>query len=190
MQVTWKTGILVLHGVEAGVVAKRSLGAELVEIHVAFEHDLRMRRHFEIHRLALHQLHRLAPQEAGDDVLLNLRRRGHDRGERRCRIGPDRNCDLQPSILSGFRCRLAASAYGSRNRVLHPARLRHRATLAAADHPCRVLCSRAHDFGNAPRLPFAVANASPLSAHRKPACDTFRCCASLSADPSSARRAA
>ena len=53
--------------------------AGLVQIHVAFEHELRMGRHLQIDRAALHQVHRLAAQEAGEEHLVyraGQRRRG------------------------------------------------------------------------------------------------------------------
>ena len=95
-------GILLFHGVEAGVVAEGALGAQLVELHVAFEDDLGMRGHFEIDGLALHQLDRLLAQESGDDELLDLRRRGHDGGEGGRGIGADGDGDLQAVILHMF----------------------------------------------------------------------------------------
>ncbi len=78
------------------MVAERPLCPQLVELYEAFENNLRMCRHFQVDRLAADQLDRLLPQEAGNDVLLYLGRRGHNRRERRCRISPNGDRDLQP----------------------------------------------------------------------------------------------
>ena len=83
-----KDRVLLLHRVKAGVIAERPLDAQLVQLHIAFENDLRMRRHFEIDRLALHQFDRPLAQKSRDDELLNLRRRRHNGRERE---SPDRS---------------------------------------------------------------------------------------------------
>ena len=54
------------------MVAEGAFRAQLAQLHVAFEHDLGVRRNFQIDRLALHDLHRLAAQKAGDQELLHL----------------------------------------------------------------------------------------------------------------------
>ena len=77
-----KDGIQIFERVEAGVIAEGALGAEFVEIDVAFEHDFCVGRNFEVDGLALHQFDRLLPQEAGDDEFLDIRWRGHDGRER------------------------------------------------------------------------------------------------------------
>ena len=53
-----------------------------------------MGRHLEVDGLALDELHRLLPQEAGDQVLLDLGRRGNDGREGGRRVGADRDGDL------------------------------------------------------------------------------------------------
>ncbi len=58
-----KHRILVRHGVEPGVVAERTFAAQFAQFHIAFENNLRMGGHFQVDRLALHDLHRLAAQE-------------------------------------------------------------------------------------------------------------------------------
>ena len=58
-----KHRVLLFHGVEARVIAERTLPAQFVQFHVAFEHDLRMRRNFQVHGFALHHLDRLAGAE-------------------------------------------------------------------------------------------------------------------------------
>ena len=42
-----------------------------VDIHVAFEHELRVGRHLQVDGAALHQVHRLAAQEAGEEHLVH-----------------------------------------------------------------------------------------------------------------------
>src|ERR1017187_1065346 len=92
-----KHRILVFKRVEAGVVAEGPFGAEFVEIDVAFEDDLGSGRNFEVNRLAFHQLDRLLPQESGDDVLLNVGRRGDDGGKRERRFGADGYGHVHPA---------------------------------------------------------------------------------------------
>ena len=81
--------IVVGKRVETSVIAEGPFGAQLAELDIALQNNLRMGGHLEIHRLALHQLHRRLPQESRDDVLLDLGRRGHNRGEGRRRISAD-----------------------------------------------------------------------------------------------------
>ena len=82
-------GILLFHGVKAGVVAEGTFGAQLVELDVPFEDDFGVRRNFEVHGLALHQLDRLLTQESGDDELFDLGRCWDDGRKRCCGIGAD-----------------------------------------------------------------------------------------------------
>ena len=91
-----KHRVLIGQRVEAGVIAEWPLAAQLAQFHVAFQNNLRMGWHFEIDRLALHDLYGLAAQKAGDHELLHLWRRGNDRRKRRRRIGPDRNRHFKP----------------------------------------------------------------------------------------------
>ncbi len=74
-------GIKIFERVEAGVVAEGAFGAEFVEVDVAFENDFGGGGNFEIDGLALHQLDRLLAQESGDEIFLDVRRRGNDGGE-------------------------------------------------------------------------------------------------------------
>src|ERR1039457_6224155 len=89
--------ILVFQRVEAGVVAEGPLGAKFVKIDVAFEDDLGSGRNFEVNGLAFHQFDRLLPQESGDDVLLNVGRRGDDGGKRERRFGADGYGHVHPA---------------------------------------------------------------------------------------------
>ena len=76
------------------MVAERALAAEFVEVDVAFENDLCSRGNFEIDRLALHQFDRLLAQKAGDQIFLDIGRRGHDRGKSDGGIGADGDRDF------------------------------------------------------------------------------------------------
>ena len=48
--------IILDRGVEAGVIAERAFRPRLARLHVAFEDEIDIGRHFEVDRLALHQL--------------------------------------------------------------------------------------------------------------------------------------
>src|SRR5437764_1484389 len=88
-------GIIISEAVETGMVAEWTLGAQLVETHIAFEDDLGVSGHFEIDGLAFHQLDGLLPQEAGDDELFDLRwSRDNSRKSERG-LGANGNRDLQ-----------------------------------------------------------------------------------------------
>ncbi len=87
-------GVVVLHGVEAGVVAEGAFGAELAELDEAFEDDLGVGRDFEVDGLALDELDGLLAEEAGDEVLLDFGWRGNDGGEGDGGVGADGDGDL------------------------------------------------------------------------------------------------
>ena len=95
MAVTWRTGKSVDGRVVAGVVAERALGApSSPALDVALEHDLGVGGHLEVDRAALHDLDRLAAQEAGHHHLVDVlgqRARARVRGDR---IGAERDRDL------------------------------------------------------------------------------------------------
>jgi hypothetical protein len=61
------------------VVAERAFRAQFVELDESFEDDLSMSGNFKIDCLALDQLQRALAQEARDDILLDLGRRGDNR---------------------------------------------------------------------------------------------------------------
>ena len=69
-----------------------------------------MRRHFQIHRLALHDLERLTAQKTRNQKLLDLRRRGHNGRKRRRRIGADRHCHLESRAFQLTQRNLPGSA--------------------------------------------------------------------------------
>ncbi len=103
--------ILVGHGVEAGVVAEGTFGAEFADLDVALQHVLGMRGYLQIHSLALHQFQRRLAQEAGNQVLLNLRRRGYDGAEGRRGIRADGDCNLH-ALAANFLQRYPGQAGG------------------------------------------------------------------------------
>src|SRR5208282_4839661 len=87
-------GIEVFERVEAGVVAEGAFAAEFVQVDVALEDDFCRGRDFQVHGLALHQLHRLLAQEAGNHELLDVGRRGDDGSEGQRGLGADGDRDL------------------------------------------------------------------------------------------------
>ena len=91
--------IVLFHGVEAGVVAEWAFASQLVELYVAFENDLRMRRDFEIDRLAFHQLDRLLPQKSGNQILFHIGWRRHNCSKGCRRISSDGYRDFEAIIF-------------------------------------------------------------------------------------------
>src|SRR5436190_2919389 len=85
-----KDGILIGKAVKAGVVAEGSFRAQLVEVHIAFEDDLSIGGHFEVHSFAFHELDRLLAQETGDDELFDLRWSRNDRRKSEGWLGTNR----------------------------------------------------------------------------------------------------
>ena len=132
--------VLVRHGVEARVIAKRPFRPQLAEVHIALENVLRVRRHLEIDRLALHQLHRLAAQKSRNQVLLDIGRRGHNRRKRRRRIGPNRHSDLHPPSIN-FAQRRRRNRRRARRRSRTASGLRHQ--LHARSQIVRITRTRA-----------------------------------------------
>ena len=57
---------------------RRTLRAQLIQLHVAFKNDFGIRGNFQIYGFAFHQLDRLLAEEAGDDELFNIRGGRHD----------------------------------------------------------------------------------------------------------------
>ena len=82
--------------VEARVIAERPLAATLAGLDVALDHDLRVRRHLEVDRDGLDEVHARAPEEAREQQLVEPlgHRRGRGVGHRRVR--PDRHRHLEP----------------------------------------------------------------------------------------------
>src|SRR5439155_15097034 len=84
--------------VVAGVVAERPLLADLFLLDVALEHDLRARGNLDPDGYALHELDRLAAEEAGHHQLVDVlgqRRAGRVRGDR---IEAERHRDLDAAV--------------------------------------------------------------------------------------------
>ena len=94
-------GVRVGQRVVAGVVAEGALGAQLLGVHVAFQHDLGVGRHLDIHRLALDHLHRLLADESGHQHLVDAFRQRQRSGEADGRIGADghRHLDAASAVL-------------------------------------------------------------------------------------------
>ena len=82
------------------MVAERSFHAPLGRIHVALQHDLGVRRHAMIHRLAPHHVNGLAAQKAREHHLVyaGWQRRGRRIDRRRRRAEHHRH--LQPLLLA------------------------------------------------------------------------------------------
>ncbi|OPZ81423.1 MAG: hypothetical protein BWY76_03038 [bacterium ADurb.Bin429] len=78
-------GVVVRQRVVSGVVAERSFPAALAGVHVALDDEISVGGHLQVVRQALHHLHRLAAQEAGEDHLVNAfrQRRGGSVGDGR-----------------------------------------------------------------------------------------------------------
>src|ERR1041384_6155733 len=83
--------IQIFQRIKTSMIAKRPFGAKLVEIDVTLKNNFRIRGDFEIDRFTLHQLNRLLPKEASDNVFLDIRRRRHNRRKSKCRISPNSN---------------------------------------------------------------------------------------------------
>ncbi len=85
--------------VVARVVAERALDADVVFRHVALEHDLRVRGHLEVDRLALDELDRLAAEKACEHELVEVLRQRRARRVRRDGIEPDRDGNRNATVL-------------------------------------------------------------------------------------------
>jgi hypothetical protein len=90
MAVTWKTGIRLGQRVIAGVIAERAFVAQRFgRVDVAFDHEIRVGRHFEIVGLALDQFDRFLAQVTGEQEFIEAigqRRRG---GEGKHRVAAE-----------------------------------------------------------------------------------------------------
>ena len=83
------------------MVSEWPFGAQLAQLHVAFEHDLGLRGYFQIAGLALHHLHRTAAQEAGDHHFVKVRRQRQDGGKHGGGIGADGHGDIHALASRG-----------------------------------------------------------------------------------------
>ncbi len=87
--------------VEARVITERTLRMPFTRLQPAFEHDLGVRRHLQRNSQAVDHLHPLAPQEPGEQVLVDLRRQrgGRRIGHRRVAAERDRHRQPLPPTL-------------------------------------------------------------------------------------------
>ena len=74
-------GVVVGHGVEAGVIAEGAFGAEFGEVDVAFEDVFGVGGDFEVDGFGLDELGGFGAEEAGDEVFLDFGWGGDDGGE-------------------------------------------------------------------------------------------------------------
>ena len=84
--------------VVARVVAERPLPLRLALLDVALDDDLGVRGHHDVVRDRLHDLDRLAAQDAAEQVLLDHRRARSRRREDRDRVGAQRDGDGEPVV--------------------------------------------------------------------------------------------
>ena len=82
--------------IEAGVIAERPFAAPLARLDVAFEHDVRARRHLEIDRDRLHQLDAPAAEKPGEQQLVEPFGHRRRRRIREDRLGAQRHRHLEP----------------------------------------------------------------------------------------------
>ena len=95
-----KHRVIVFQRIKSGVIPKRAFRAHFAQVHIAFQHDLRVRRHFEIDRLALHHFHRLAPQKSREHEFVEIGRQRQNRRIHGRRIGADRHRHINlPSLF-------------------------------------------------------------------------------------------
>ena len=71
--------VVVRMRIETGVVAERSFAPALARIHVTLEDDLRVGRHLEVVRDALHELDALAAEKSGEQQFVEAFRHGRGR---------------------------------------------------------------------------------------------------------------
>ncbi len=81
------------------VVAERALDADVVTRDRPLEHDLRVRRHFEVDRLAPHELDRLPAQEAGEHELVEMMRKRSRGSVGRHGVESDRHRDRDLAVV-------------------------------------------------------------------------------------------
>ena len=172
-------GIEIFERIEAGVVAEGAFGAEFVEMDVAFENDLRCGGNFEVNGLALHQFDGLLAQESGDEIFLDIGRRGNDGGKCDGGIGADGdgNFHFAPETIAFDQDRAARGAGHDVHRQI---------PTGGAARGARACCiwklPGAGLRGSVRRRLSGVASACPWCARRKPACGTSRRCVCRSWD--------
>ena len=95
-----KYRVLLFHGVEPGMIAKRALRAQFVQLHIAFEDYLGVRRYLQVYSFAIHQFHRCLPQKSRDDEFFHFGRCGHDGGKSRGWISTDDHRHFEAAIFA------------------------------------------------------------------------------------------
>ena len=98
--------ILAFQRIEARVVAERPFCAELVQIHVSLQNDLRVCGNLQAAGCAGHHLHRLAPQESRKHHLVKIWRNGEHARQAGDWVGANRRRDFNLSF-PGLRPRAA-----------------------------------------------------------------------------------
>ena len=93
-----KDRVLPFERIKPGVIAKGALRPQFVQIHIPLKHNLRIRRHFQLIRLARHHLYRLAPQESREHHFVQIRRNGQHPRQRRRRVRANRHAHRNPSL--------------------------------------------------------------------------------------------
>ena len=77
------------------MIAEGAFPAALIDVHIAFQHDLAGGRNFKVNGHAFRQLHRLMAQEAGEDHFVDIAGQGRCRRVRHRRIRADGHRRLQ-----------------------------------------------------------------------------------------------
>ena len=109
MQVTWKHRIIIGQRIKTRVIAERPLAAQrLGWIDVAFDDDIRVRRHFDIDGDAFDQLDAFLAQEAGEEDLIDLRRQRRGGGVDHRRIAAEADRQLQLALVFFLLLEMAA----------------------------------------------------------------------------------
>ena len=169
-----ENGIEIFERVEAGVIAEGAFGAEFVEVDVAFEDDFGVGGDFQVDGFAFDQFDRLLAEEAGDEVLLDVGRRGNDGGEGESGIGADGDRNFH---FPGGRSPSASTEPPEERAMM--------STAAARAGRRRRSVMRGGSAGardNVRRRPSGAASACPWFARHRPACGTCRRCACRSWD--------
>ncbi len=90
--------VVVGQRVIAGVIAERPLAAQLVDVDVAFQHEVGGGRHLEVDGLALDQLDRLAAQKPREQELVDAVRQRGGGGVRQHGIAAQRDGHRHPRL--------------------------------------------------------------------------------------------
>ncbi len=103
MAVEMKARKLIHGGVIARVIAERSLGDEgFLRVHESLEDEIRVRRHFEAHRLAWDGGHGAPSEKAREHPFIDAVRKRRRGGVGERRIAPERDGDVQSTKAKLF----------------------------------------------------------------------------------------